>query len=87
MKKKTIMALMASAMLTVSAGFMTSCTDNSDNPTVNDNPNAQTDAPAFDENNIVLAFVGMSDVHIMVDPAGHKHEGHSRCHYGYGEDP
>ena len=69
MRKKTIMALMASAMLTVSAGFITSCTDNSDNPTVNDNPNAQTDAPAFDENNIVLAFVGMSDVHIMVDPA------------------
>lgn len=69
MRKKSIIALIASAMLTVSAGFITSCTDNSDNPTVNDNPNAQTDAPAFDENNIVLAFVGMSDIHIMEDPA------------------
>ena len=69
MRKKTFMTLMASAMLAVSAGFMTSCTDNSDNPTVNDDPKAQTDAPAFDENNIVLTFVGMSDVHIMVDPA------------------
>lgn len=70
MRKKTFMTLMASAMLTVSAGFMASCTDSNDNPVNNpDDPKAQTDAPAFDENNVVLTFAALSDTHIMEDPA------------------
>jgi 3',5'-cyclic AMP phosphodiesterase CpdA len=69
MKRKTFLALAASAMLAVLAGVTTSCTDVNDNPVGNpDAPNAAADAPAFDENNVVLAFVGMSDIHIMEDP-------------------
>ena len=70
MKRKTFLALAASAMLAVLAGVTTSCTDKNDNPVENpDAPNAKADAPAFDENNVVLAFAALSDTHIMVDPA------------------
>ena len=70
MKRDSIFALVASAMLAVLAGLTTSCSDNNDNPAVDPGvPKAQTDAPAFDENNVVLTFVGMSDIHIMIDPA------------------
>ena len=70
MKRDSIFALVASAMLAVLAGLTTSCSDNNDNPAVAPGvPKAQTDAPAFDENNVVLTFVGMSDIHIMIDPA------------------
>lgn len=69
MKRKTFLALAASAMLAVLAGVTTSCTDKNDNPVDNPSvPNAAADAPAFDEDNVVLAFVGMSDIHIMEDP-------------------
>ena len=70
MKRKTFLALAASAMLAVLAGVTTSCTDKNDNPVDNPSaPNAEADAPAFDENNVVLAFAALSDTHIMVDPA------------------
>ena len=70
MKRDSIFALVASAMLAVLAGLTTSCSDNNDNPAVDPGvPKAQTDALAFDENNVVLTFVGMSDIHIMIDPA------------------
>ena len=70
MKRKTFLALAASAMLAVLAGVTTSCTDVNDNPVDNPNvSNAEKDAPEFDENNVVLTFAALSDTHIMQDPA------------------
>ena len=70
MKRKNYLALAASVMFAVLAGLTASCTDNNDNPATDPTvPKAETDAPEFDENNVVLAFVGMSDIHIMIDPA------------------
>ena len=57
MKRKNYLALAASVMFAVLAGLTASCTDNNDNPATDPTvPKAETDAPEFDENNVVVGL-------------------------------
>ena len=64
---QNVLVLAVFSMMTLVG--LTACTANDDNPgepAVDEK--ALTDAPDFDEQNIVLTFAALSDSHIMVDP-------------------
>lgn len=58
MNRRTSLALVTSMMLSVIVTMTTACSSKE-----------ESEAPAFDEDNIVLAFAALSDTHIMINPA------------------